>query len=272
MRYSVRWAVPIMVALLAVTASLAPRPVHAQEADKKIQIDLQSTPLRDAIRLIFLNSGLQYSVDPNVPNVPIDLKLRDVSLQQALRLVIRQAASSVPGLTSSKEGDVFVIKIRQQTPTSLGGAPEDQGPPPEFTEGEEETEWDRIPAQFVDIRAILMGLSGMGYVPTDAEIMMMTSGMGGGMMGGGMGGGMMGGGMMGGMGGMGGGFGGGMMGGMGGMGGMMGGMGGGMMGGMGGMMGGMGGFGGGMGGFGGGMGGFGGGMGGFGGGGFGNRF
>lgn len=183
-------AVRVLLVALAMLALLAAiREVGAQtpNPDKKLEVNLQGTPLRDAIRLLFLNSGLQYSVDPNVPNVPIDLKLREVGLQQALRLVIRQAASSVPGLTSSREGDVYVIRIRTQTPTVA--ASEDAGPPPEYTEGDAKMEWDRIPAQFIDIRAILIGLSGAGYVPTDAEVMMMSMGSSAnGGMGGGMGG------------------------------------------------------------------------------------
>ncbi len=106
-------------------------------SERRINLNLQGTPLRLALARLFAGTGLQYSVDPNIPNLAIDLQLRDVTPQQALRLIIRQAASSVPGLTSSKEGDVYVIKTRQQSPTALGSTPEAQGPPPEFVDQEQ---------------------------------------------------------------------------------------------------------------------------------------
>jgi hypothetical protein len=244
-----RWVLASAAAILGLGLGLVPTPpVMAQAADpgleRKVQLDLREIPLRDAVSLLFRGSGLQYSIDPNIPNVPITLNIRDVSLPAALRLIIRQAATTIPGLTQTKDGEVYVIRIRQQSATP---PPPVEEAPPEQTLQDSDLTWEKIPIQFNSVAVFSLAFGGT-MLPTEMDVM--------GMMGGGMGG-M--GGMMGGMGGMGG-----MMGGMGGMGGMMGGMGG-----MGGMMGGMGGFGGGMGGFGGGMGGMGGGLGNFGGGGFG---
>lgn len=105
------------------------------ESEPKISLQLRGVRLREAVRRIFEGSGQNYSVDPNIADVPVDLIVRDLTRAQALRLVIRQAASSIPGLTSSKEGDVYVLKLRTNNPMAgVGGAVEDQGPPPEFVE------------------------------------------------------------------------------------------------------------------------------------------
>jgi hypothetical protein len=258
MGFAKKWTVGAAVAGIALCAALMAPPAHAQapDPDKKVTVNLKDIPLRAAIDALFAGTGYQYSVNPDVQNVPVNLNIRDVGLQPALRLLIRQAATAQPGLTFSKDGEIFVIKVRRENPNPLPVAEE---APPEYSDEDSEFTWEKIPIQFNNAAVFVFAFNGQ-MLPTEADVLM---GGGGGM--GMMGGGMMGGGMMGGMGGMGMG---GMMGGMGGMG--MGGMGmGGMMGGMGGMMGGMGGMMGGMGGMMGGMGGFGGGMGGFGGGGLG---
>jgi hypothetical protein len=271
MRTLSRWAASV-VAVLALVTVCCTGPAHAQapDPDKKVTVNLKDIPLRAAIDALFAGTGYQYSVNPDVQNIPVNLNIRDVGLQAALRLLLRQAAVAQPGLTFSKDGDIFVVKIRRE---NTAATPMAEEAPPEYTDEQTDFTWEKIPVQFNNVAVFVLAFGGQ-MLPTEADVLM--GGMGGGMMGGmggGYGGGMgMGGGMMGGMGGMG--MGGMGMGGMGmggmGMGGMgMGGMGmGGMMGGMGGMMGGMGGFGGGgMGGMMGGMGGFGGGgMGGFGGG------
>jgi type II secretory pathway component GspD/PulD (secretin) len=114
---------------LAVVPALLARPAHAQEAEKKVTLNLKDVPLRSAIDALFQGTGLQYSVDPNVPNVPVTLNIRDVGLQPALRILIRQAAVAVPGLTVSREGDIYVVKIRQAV---TAPPPSTEEAPPEF--------------------------------------------------------------------------------------------------------------------------------------------
>jgi len=236
MGFARKWSAGAVIAGIVLSGSLMSAPAYAQapDADKKVTVNLKDIPLRAAIDALFAGTGYQYSVNPDVQNVPVNLNIRDIGLQPALRLLIRQAATAQPGLTFSKDGEIFVIKIRRE---NLNPLPPMEDAPPEFTDEDTEFQWEKIPVQFNNVAVFVMAFSGQ-MLPTEADVLL----GGGGGMGGGMGG--MGGGM-GGMGGMGGG-----MGGMGG--GMMGGMGGGMMGGMGGMGGGMGGMGGGMGGFGGG--------------------
>lgn len=72
------------------------------KAVRRISLKLEQVPLRAAIDAVFAGTGYQYSIGPEVPNVPITIEVRDVGIQAALRLVIRQAARRVPGLTFFK--------------------------------------------------------------------------------------------------------------------------------------------------------------------------
>ncbi|HEU4754746.1 MAG TPA: STN domain-containing protein, partial [Armatimonadota bacterium] len=122
-------------------------------ADRKVTLDLREIPLRDAIALLFRNSGLQYSIDPNVPNVPITLNIRDISLQAALRLIIRQAASGIPGLTQGKEGEIYIIRIRPPQQTQPTQAEE---PAPEENPQDQELTWEKIPIQFNNVAVFVL--------------------------------------------------------------------------------------------------------------------
>ena len=155
-------------------------PAFAQEtsaggADQKVSIEFRGTPFRDAIRDIFKGSGLQYTIDPNIPNVPIDLVLRDVGLAVALRVVTRQAATSIPGLTHSRDGDVYVFKIQPVTRPPAQPAAQ---PPAQPAVADSEVKWERIGLQYVDVRAVVTALQ-TGYVPTDFEVMLQQRGFGG---------------------------------------------------------------------------------------------
>jgi hypothetical protein len=230
-------------------------PANAQAApgaEPKISLTLRDTPLRSALELLFQQSGLQHAVEAAVPNVPVTLNLRDATFATALRVITRLA-----GVTYRKEGDVYVIGLRQppvaETTTTEIAPPEQAAVPTEQT-------WEKIPVQFNSAIALSAAFGG-SILPTEVEV---TGGFGAGGAGGTGVGGSFGGGL-GGLGNSGGGFGGGGFNSFGGGGGFGGGGfgGGGFDGGFGGGGFGGGGFGGG--GFGGG--GFGGG--GFGGGGFG---
>jgi hypothetical protein len=204
---------------------------------------------------LFEGSGLQYAVDPTVPNYPITLDIRDVPFSTALRTLLRLA----PGITFSKEGDVYIIRPRPpqvETTTVQDVAPVDTA----TTVAEAQSE--KVPLNYTNYQ-VMAYILGATPIPTEDQIQGGgAGGFGGGGYGGGVGG-FSGGGFGGGIGGFGGGgiggFGGGGLGGFGGGG--LGGFGGGGLGGGGFGGGGLGGFGGG--GFGGG------GLGGFGGGGFG---
>lgn len=97
--------------------------------EPKISMQLRAVPLREAVRRVLESSGQQYSINPDVPDVPITLNLREISPQAAIRLMVRQAAATAPGLTFSKDGDILVVKIRRNTP-----GPTAQEATPEFAD------------------------------------------------------------------------------------------------------------------------------------------
>lgn len=100
----------ITMALGLTLSILAGLPCHAQTepqsrsdtGPRKIDITLERIPLRSAIDLVGSASGLQYAINPNVPDVLITLKAREVTPLQALRLIVREASRQVPGLSVSK--------------------------------------------------------------------------------------------------------------------------------------------------------------------------
>ncbi|MCC2668763.1 MAG: hypothetical protein K0Q72_1234, partial [Armatimonadetes bacterium] len=194
MGFAKRWSVGALIAVVGVGAALSAPPAWSQaaDADKKVTVNLKDIPLRAAIDALFAGTGYQYSVNPDVMNIPVNLNIRDVGLQAALRLLVRQAATAQPGLTFSKDGDIFVVKIRRETLA----APMVDEAPPEFTDEGSEFTWEKIPVQFNNAAVFTLAFGGT-MLPTEADVLM--GGGGGGGMGGGMGG--MGGGMMGGMGG-----------------------------------------------------------------------
>jgi len=120
----------------------------------KVTLNLKDVPLRSAIQLIFEGSGLQYSVDPVVQNVPISLSIRDISRQAALRLLVRQASTLQPGLTVTREGEIFVIRVRP--PAIVPRAPEAALLPP----SEEPVEWEKIPVRYLDAEIVAEWLGG----------------------------------------------------------------------------------------------------------------
>jgi hypothetical protein len=207
-----------------------------------VTVSLRDAPLRTALETLFQGTGLQHAVEPAVPNYPITLDIREVPFSTALRTMLRLA----PGVTYRKEGDIYVVGMRQPQveQTSVGQDIQQ----PDQTQAVAEQQWEKLPLQFTH-DMVIGSVLGAVPIPTEDQV-----GTGGGY-GGGLGG--YGGGLGGGFGGSG--YGGGGLGGFGGGG--LGGFGGGGLGGFGG--GGLGGFGG------GGYGGGGYGGGGYGGGGYG---
>jgi hypothetical protein len=141
------------------TAEAGP-PAEPRE-QKKVTVNFRDTPLRDAINIIFTGTGEQFSVDPNVPNVPVNLNLRDVRLEAALRMIIRQAAVAIPGLGLTRDKDLWVVHVGPVSTPDVGPA----GP----ITAELPAAWDRIPLRFQDVTVMTMMLGGV-VVPTAADV------------------------------------------------------------------------------------------------------
>ena len=183
----------VLAVTMAMLAGLT-RPPAAQaqqdEGEGLVTLNLRDTPLRNAIDLIFQGSGLQYAVAPNVPNVPVTVNVRDLSLQSALRLVLRLGAVSVPGLTHGRDGDVYVIRIRRQPTRGPQPLDAEGETPPELAVELDQLKWERIPIQFNNVAIFALAFGG-AILPTEDQIL--SAGTRGGFGGGGFGGGGIGG-------------------------------------------------------------------------------
>ncbi|HTE20395.1 MAG TPA: secretin and TonB N-terminal domain-containing protein, partial [Armatimonadota bacterium] len=93
------------------------------QPDRRVTLSFKDVPLREALQRLFEGTGLQYVVEPDVPDVPVTVRLRDVALQSALRLIIGNAAVQAPGVTMAKEADIYSVRVRR------GAAAGDEVPP-----------------------------------------------------------------------------------------------------------------------------------------------
>jgi hypothetical protein len=104
---------------------VAPSPEGGAGYDRKLTITLKDTPLREALQALFEGSGVQYVVGPNVPDLPINLNIRDVGLAPAVRIMVRQAAVAAPGLTTSKDGEITLVRMRSNVaPPEVASLPQ----------------------------------------------------------------------------------------------------------------------------------------------------
>ena len=104
-----------LIALCGVSPATA---LQAQPAPPAplVTLDVKDLPLPDVLRRLFESARLQYTIgeDIEVPRVPISLKIREVSLDTALRIVFKLAAGRAPGfpddVTFTQEEDRLVIR------------------------------------------------------------------------------------------------------------------------------------------------------------------
>lgn len=88
-----------------------PQPLEQLRA-RKITASFKATPFREAVATVFRGSGLQYTLNPNVPNLPVSAELKDVTLESAVQTLVRELADRAPGLELSQSGDIFILERR----------------------------------------------------------------------------------------------------------------------------------------------------------------
>ena len=170
-----RASLALLLAMVTAAPLVGAAPVRAQEVEKRVNLNLKDVPLRDAIDALFRGAGLQFTVDPNVPNVPVTLNIRDVGLQQALRIIVRQSAVAVPGLVATHSGDIWEIRIRQAAPPPAAD-PLDRGP--EYPENfDHNLTWEKIQVQFNNVAVFVLAFNGQ-MLPTEADVILGGSGFG----------------------------------------------------------------------------------------------
>jgi len=100
-----------LLLLAGVLFVLAPNAARAQSerkaepgaATRPVSAVFREVPLRVALQALFDRTGQQYAVSSDVPNVYITMEIREVPFTQAVRLLVREGAKQVRGLTFSKE-------------------------------------------------------------------------------------------------------------------------------------------------------------------------
>jgi hypothetical protein len=148
---------PHLLAATLLAASVAlparaeePLPVSPPAERKKITITAKDAPFRMVIEQFFVGSSEFYTIGADVPDVPVTLSLRDVSLPSALRVVVRLASAQVPGLTLSHDGEVYNIRIKRPVP--------DEGPPADVVGVD--LLWEKIKLRFQEVSAVVHLLGG----------------------------------------------------------------------------------------------------------------
>ena len=102
-----------LVLALMILAGVVPLGAQqdAVEAPARVSLETRDTPLRGALRLLQAQSKIVYRLESSVPNVPVSVSLRNVLPEDLLRVVVRQAAGSVPGLRVRQMGDKYEIQV-----------------------------------------------------------------------------------------------------------------------------------------------------------------
>jgi type II secretory pathway component GspD/PulD (secretin) len=78
-----------------------------------VSLDLKATPLRQALATLFESTGFQHAVAPDVPNPPITMKVHEIPFPEALRSMLRSINASGIPVTYTREGDIYLIRLRR---------------------------------------------------------------------------------------------------------------------------------------------------------------
>lgn len=84
----------------------------AADPGPAVTLEFREVPLRDAVNRLFAGSKFQFRIDADVPDVPVNLVLRDVQLDSVVRLIVRQASATKPGIQYSRVGNVYAFRYR----------------------------------------------------------------------------------------------------------------------------------------------------------------
>ncbi len=97
-------------------------------AQNNITLDLRDTPVRSALEMVFKDAGIKnYVIDNDVSGIIGRIEVTGQSVESALKLIIR-ANSDL--LTYVIENDVYIVKKRKITSTSLPAVPDIAIDPP----------------------------------------------------------------------------------------------------------------------------------------------
>jgi hypothetical protein len=155
-----------------------PRPVTARDGISStgdavspthlVSARLVGVPLRLALESILAGTAVRYRVEPNVPDVPVTLDLRQQPPAAALRRIFEAATRQTTGirLDRIREADVIRFTGDPSGPTARPTADTETAPPEEVVESD--YTWEKIPVRFQD--ATVIGLAfGATVLPIGAD-------------------------------------------------------------------------------------------------------
>jgi hypothetical protein len=116
-----------IAALTGLALIFSPGLARAEDAPppptvRTISLNARDVPLRQALRTMSASGQAVLTVDRSVPDVAVRLTLRDVTMEHALRLLVRQASREVPRLDFAATDNGFRLFIRAaeaKTPEQL---------------------------------------------------------------------------------------------------------------------------------------------------------
>ncbi len=117
---------------------------------QNVTVSATQADIRDALRMLFNQAGLNYSVDADVQG-SVTVSLKDVPLETALRVLLNQVKA-----TYRVEGGVYVVSLRQEPVF----ATPDNGNPTEPEVTPSKTKVARFPIYHADPWVVLMLLQG----------------------------------------------------------------------------------------------------------------
>jgi hypothetical protein len=77
-----------------------------------VSVQLQNVPLRSALNSLFNGTGYQFTVEPAVSNITVSLVLKDVDLEAALKLLMKQVVLTQPSTYVEKKAGIYLIRTR----------------------------------------------------------------------------------------------------------------------------------------------------------------
>lgn len=178
----------ILVSAMLGLALFGATPLASAQNDPRDQIiqslELQDAPIRDALRILFKNVGVSYTIASDVQGT-VTASLKSVPFETALRNLLGQVDA-----TYRVEASIFNI-VRKETQTDVGGGNQ---LPNETLPTTDQKRFYRIKIQRADPQYVYMLLRGEMGFNSGPEISTLSGGGFGGQGGGGFGGGGFGGG------------------------------------------------------------------------------
>lgn len=153
-----------LVVAVAAAPAIAADTSGAGSDEPTISLELKDVEVRSAIEALFRNTGKNFFIEPNVSGTIATLSFQDVTFDNALRSLTRNA-----GLVYRKDGNVYIIAQKPDTSATPTYTPSTPQPDPQDYVGDTTTSEMRVEKVKLnysspsEILAIMRGDMGRGY-------------------------------------------------------------------------------------------------------------